>query len=60
MIKNLNGFSREPREKLPKVKLAKATEGSANRVLDRYLIDVNNIPKIIKKFMQWEKLLHLN
>ena len=39
----------EPREKLPKVKLAKATEGSANRVLERYLIDVNNIPKIIDK-----------
>ena len=39
----------EPREKLPKVKLTKEIESSANRILDRYLIDVNTIPEITDK-----------
>ena len=36
----------EPREKLPKVKLTKAIEGSVNRVLGQYLIEANTIPEI--------------
>lgn len=36
----------EPHEKLLKVKLTKKIEGSANRILDRYLINVRTIPEI--------------
>lgn len=36
----------ELHEKLLKVKLTKKIEGSANRILDRYLIDVRIIPEI--------------
>ena len=39
----------EPREKLPKVKLAKKIEGSANRVFGRYLIDMITITEITDK-----------
>ena len=39
----------EPREKLPKVNLTRETEGSLNRILGRYLIDVNTIPEITDK-----------
>ena len=49
----------EPREKLPKMKLANANEGSANRVLDRYLIDVNNIPEITDKVYAMGKAFKL-
>ena len=36
----------EPHEKLPKVKLSKAIEGSVNRVLSQYLIEANTITDI--------------
>ena len=39
----------EPPEKLPKVKLTKEIEGSANRIIAEYLIDVRTIPEITDK-----------
>ena len=39
----------EPREKLLKVKLTKEIEGSANRILGRYLVNVNIISEIADK-----------
>ena len=39
----------EPRKKLPNLKLTKKVEGSANRGLDRYLVEVNTIPEITDK-----------
>ena len=45
----------EPRQKFTNVKLTKKTEGSANRIFDRYLIYVNTI-----KVLQSVKLSQLN
>ena len=49
----------EPLEKVPKMKLTKEIEGSANRVLGRYLIDVNTISEITDKVYAMGKAIAL-
>ena len=49
----------EPREKLPKVKLNKEIGGNVNRVLHRYLIDLNTIPEITDKVYAMGKAIEV-